>query len=74
MDGLKIDPCIPSDNKGYTVDRTYRGVTYHITVDNKAGVEKGVASVTVNGTPVAGNIIAPPADGTKELNVVVTMG
>ena len=74
LDGLKIDPCIPSDNKGYTVDRTYRGVTYHITVDNKAGVEKGVASVTVNGTPVAGNIIAPPADGTKELNVVVTMG
>ena len=74
LDGLKVDPCIPSDNKGYTVDRTYRGVTYHITVDNSAGVEKGVSSVTVNGSPVAGNIIAPPADGTKELNVVVTMG
>ncbi len=73
LDGLKVDPCIPSDNKGYTIDRTFRGVTYHITVDNTAGVEKGVKSVTVNGSPIEGNVITPPTNDT-EVNVSVIMG
>ena len=34
LDGLKIDPCIPAGLEGYTVERTYRGVHYHITIDN----------------------------------------
>ncbi|MCR4798590.1 MAG: glycosyl transferase [Lachnospiraceae bacterium] len=74
-EGLKVDPCIPSDNKGYTVDRKFRGVTYHITIDNTAGVEKGVTSLTVDGTAVSGNIIPLPKDNsTSDVDVVVTMG
>ena len=42
LQGLQLNPCIPHDMKGYKLDRTYRGTTYHITFDNAAGVEKGV--------------------------------
>ncbi len=71
--GLKIDPCIPDTMKGYTIDRTFRGVRYHITVDNSAHVQKGVKSMTIDGSPVEGNVI-PPVQGKTDVNVVVTLG
>lgn len=72
LDGLKIDPCIPEDMDGYTVERMYRGVKYHITVDNSAHVQKGVASVTVDGRTMAGGVIPTPAG--KESYITVVMG
>jgi cellobiose phosphorylase len=57
LDGLRIDPCIPDSLESYTVDRTYRGVHYHIEINNHAHAQKGVASMTVDGTPVAGNLL-----------------
>ena len=73
LDGLMIDPCIPSDVKGYTLDRKFRGVDYHITIDNTAGVEKGVKQITVDGAPIEGQIIPPSSDGT-DVTVKVVMG
>nr|MCR5545315.1 glycosyl transferase [Lachnospiraceae bacterium] len=73
LDGLMIDPCIPSDNKGYRLDRIFRGVTYHITVDNSAGVEKGVKKVLVDNTPIDGNVI-PLKKDVQEVSVTVIMG
>ncbi|MDR1693071.1 MAG: glycosyl transferase [Oscillospiraceae bacterium] len=58
FDGLTVDPCIPPDLKGFTVERTYRGKKFSIKVDNSAGVEKGVKSLTVNGKPHTGPIAA----------------
>ena len=49
--------CIPGDFGDFTVTRKYRGVTYHIQVSNPDHVEKGVASMTVDGTAVKGNLI-----------------
>ena len=72
LQGLQLNPCIPHDMKGYKLDRTYRGTTYHITFDNAAGVERGVKSVTVDGAPIEGNIL--PLTDKKEVDVVVTMG
>ena len=72
LDGLKVDPCIPADLPGYTVERTYRGVKYHITVDNTAHVQKGVKSITVDGTNVNSKII--PAPGGTDCYVTVVMG
>jgi cellobiose phosphorylase len=57
-DGLRIDPCIPKAWKGFTVARCFRGKTLRITVKNPNGVEKGVRTLTLNGTPLAGNLIA----------------
>ncbi len=73
LDGLRIDPCIPAHVDGYTVDRVYRGVRYHITVDNHAHVEKGVGIMTVDGRPVAGNVIPPQAAKGDPVQVHVTM-
>ena len=73
LDGLMINPCIPDTMDGYTLDRTFRGVKYHITVDNSAHVQKGVASMTVDGQAVEGNVI-PPVKDRKEVNVTVVMG
>ncbi len=73
LDGLSINPCIPSDLSGFTCERKYRGGNYHITVDNCAGVEKGVASMTVNGVAYDGCVI-PMQDGVTDYDVVITMG
>jgi len=68
--GLKIDPCIPAEWKQYEITRRFRGSTYHITVKNPSGVEKGVVSVTVDGQPVCGTIV-PCSDGEHTVEVVM---
>ena len=72
-DGLRIDPCIPSDWDEYTVTRRFRGATYRIEVRNPGGVSKGVRSLTVNGEPVDGALI-PAAPAGAEAKVIVTLG
>ena len=72
-DGLIVDPCIPSFMGGFTAKRDFRGTTYHIEVENPNHVEKGVASVTVDGNAIEGNLI--PVDAAKkEVHVKVIMG
>lgn len=73
LQGLRINPCIPSDWSGYTCRRIYRGVSYDITIDNSAHVEFGVASVTVDGQPVTGTLI-PFDAGKKTCKVEVVLG
>ena len=73
LEGLAIDPCLPSSIKGFTCERLYRGVRYHITVQRADGVSKGVRSVVVAGKSIDGNVI--PLDSTKtERTVTVVMG
>ena len=72
-DGLIVDPCIPSFMDGFTAKRDFRGTTYHIEVENPDHVEKGVASVTVDGNAIEGNLI--PVDAAKkEVHVKIIMG
>ena len=52
FDGLRVDPCIPADWKGFSVTRKWRGSTYEIHVSNPEGVEKGVRAITVDGKEV----------------------
>ena len=73
LDGLAIDPCIPAEWAGYTVKRRYRGAVYRITVENPHHVEKGIAFIAVDGTPITGNVLPPAAPGT-EVQVRVVMG
>ena len=74
LDGLQVDPCIPPDVKGFHIERKFRGALYHIDIDNSAGVEHGVVSMTVNGTAVEGNVIPDTAGSQQEYFVAVTMG
>jgi len=71
--GLRIDPCISKDWKGFSVSRKFRGATYNITVENPDSVCKGVKKMTVNGKAVAGNLI-PPAAKESVVEVLVTLG
>ena len=70
--GLIIDPCIPADWKGYTVNRKFREAEYIIKVQN-TGVMKGVKKIIVNGKEVEGNLIPMQPKGSKNV-VEVIMG
>ena len=71
--GLSVDPCIPKGFGDFSITRKFREGTYHIQVKNPQNVEKGVASMTVDGKAVDGHII-PYEKGKEEYNVVITMG
>ncbi len=71
--GLGVNPCIPKGWKGFKVSRKYRGATYNIEVKNPNGVSKGIASITVDGQAIQGNVLPLLAAGSTG-NVVVTLG
>lgn len=72
FEGLIIDPCIPKQWKGFSVTRKWLGATYHITVRNRSGVSRGVASIELNGRTIQGPI---PSQQKGSVNkVTVTMG
>jgi cellobiose phosphorylase len=48
-DGLTVDPCIPKKWDGFTMQRKFRGATYHLEVKNPDHVSKGVKEMIVNG-------------------------
>ncbi|WP_339270554.1 glycosyl transferase [Paenibacillus sp. FSL R5-0470] len=73
FNGLKIDPCIPTEWDSFEITRVFRGDTYVIQIKNPNHVSKGVVSLTLDGTAVEGNIIAPVGDGAVH-QVVVELG
>lgn len=75
FDGLKVDPCIPTNWDGYKVIRKYRGATYEIEVKNPNKVCKGVAKLLVDGNEMIGNIIFyDESHRDKVLKVEVVLG
>jgi N,N'-diacetylchitobiose phosphorylase len=71
IDGLRIDPCIPSTWKGFKATRRFRGRTIQIEVKNPAGVCRGVKSLSLNGETLTGDLV--PADKLAEQNRVEVM-
>lgn len=75
LKGLLIDPSIPAQWDGYTVERLYRGCKLTIHVENPAHVQHGVKSMTVNGKQVNGAYITEELlDGCNEAQVHIVMG
>ena len=70
-DGLEIDPCIPKSWKGYRVSRKFRGATYQISIDNSAGVNRGIKTLLLNGEKVEGNTIPVRKPGTENIIEVI---
>jgi cellobiose phosphorylase len=58
IEGLVIDPCIPSNWKSFKISRRFRGKTLKIEVVNPTDVEKGVKEITMNGTRIDGILIS----------------
>jgi len=65
--GLEIAPVIPAGWQGFTATRIFRGVKYKIAIE-RAGPGNNVA-LTVNGSPIEGNIVRPPTDGSNEISI-----
>ena len=60
-DGLRIDPCLPPDWENAEMTRPYRGSVYHIVIERDAALPEGESVVVnVDGTPLVGNLLAPP--------------
>jgi cellobiose phosphorylase len=66
--GLLIDPCIPSAWEEYSVTRIFRGVRYHIKVENPEHVSNGVSAVYVDGHYYEGNLL--PLAGDDQIHQV----
>ncbi len=69
-EGLRIDPCLPSTAKEYTVKRRFRGTLYHIHVVNSDGHQKGVKHISLDGKTVTGNLV-PWSEGEHQVEVVM---
>ena len=57
MDGLRIDPCIPSVWSGFSAVRRFRRCMLRITVHNPHGVCQGVVRMVVDGMEIPGNLV-----------------
>ncbi len=73
MDGLRIDPCIPSGWPGFEMRRRLRGSTIIIKVSNPSGKSRGIHSLKVNGKQIAGNLL-PSSELTDGAIVEATIG
>jgi cellobiose phosphorylase len=54
---MRIDPCIPQEWDGFTVERNFRGCLLHINVHNPQHVSRGVVKVVVDGIKIEGNLV-----------------
>lgn len=72
-DGLRIDPCVPSDFGDFQLTRKFRGAVYYIDVKKPDGVQKGVSRISVDGKEMEGSLI-PLEAGKTEYHVTVYMG
>jgi len=71
FDGLQIAPVIPASWSGFQATRVFRGVAYRIDVE-RAGPGNAI-SLTVDGRPVAGNLVSLPPPGQTEVVVKVVL-
>lgn len=72
-DGLRIDPCIPSDWDGFKASRLFRGARYNITVSNPENVCKGVKTIKCDGVRLSSNLVPAFEAGTVH-EVEITLG
>ncbi len=72
-DGLTVDPCIPKEDDGFTVYRTFRNTKYKIVVKNENHVSKGVKNILVDGKEIEGKIL-PLFSDSETHEVIVNMG
>jgi len=74
LDGLRIDPCVPSDWTQFSMERTFRGMRLHIAVHNPDGVEQSVRCLRLDsGEEIEGSLL--PARLMRDgLHIEVIMG
>ncbi|MHC9544338.1 MAG: hypothetical protein AB9903_32895 [Vulcanimicrobiota bacterium] len=71
--GMKVDPCIPQKWGTLVIKKQFKGSLYHITIDNREHVSKGVKKILIEDREMSGAYIPVFGDG-KVHNVTVVMG
>ena len=71
--GIAINPCIPTKWDGFSMRREFRGAIYNIEVKNPNHISKGIKQISVNGSPIQGNIV-PILEAGKTHSIEVIMG
>ena len=70
-DGLRVAPVIPASWPGFEATRVFRGATYRISV-RRAG-PGNVVALTVDGQPVAGDVVPLPGIPASLVRVEVVL-
>ncbi|MBM3126864.1 MAG: glycosyl transferase, partial [Chloroflexi bacterium] len=71
-EGLRIAPVIRSEWETFDATRLFRGVRYVVHVERRGN--GNTLRLEVNGKPVQGNIVPPPANNEKEVHVTAFIG
>ena len=71
---LVVDPCIPRAWPGFEIDFRYHSARYEIVVQNPQGVSRGVASIELDGTTLAGGTPIPLVDDGVTHHVQIVLG
>ncbi len=71
-DTISLDPCIPSSWKEFSLDYRFGSSTYRVLVTNPSGVQKGVASVMLDGHQC--ERLIPLVDDGRDHSVLVSLG
>jgi len=71
---LSIDPCIPRNWQGYSIEFRYHSATYKIRVENPSGVTRGVALTELDGRVLAGSANIPLEDDGAVHQIRVVLG
>ena len=67
--GLRIDPCIPSNWKDIKIKRVFRNKIFRIIIKNEKGSQKGIKKLILNGNKINGNLI--PLELMEDKNDVI---
>lgn len=71
---LSIDPCIPRNWPGYSINFRYHSATYQIRVENPSGVSRGIASTSIDAEALVGRTNIPLADDGVVHQVLIVLG
>jgi cellobiose phosphorylase len=63
LEGLLIDPCLPSDWTEAKILREWRGATYRIEIEKEKGIQKGKVTIELDGKQLDGQHLPPHGDG-----------
>ncbi len=74
LEGMIIDPHIPSHWPEFTAHRKFRNKTLKLHVTNPNSKNSGVQSMIVNGRPVTGNFLNISDYGENDLAIAVELG
>jgi cyclic beta-1,2-glucan synthetase len=71
---ISLDPCIPRNWPGYSMEFRYHSATYKIKVENPSGVARGVAITELDGKLMAGSASIPLADDGAVHQIRIVLG